>query len=80
MSLQDDEALLLDSTLSHRKRMAVIVRLGEKRILRATRTQLENEFPAGSPAAAAPDSKKKQKRSRDGKGEGSGGKKAKVGR
>ncbi|GAA5869697.1 hypothetical protein JCM16303_000551 [Sporobolomyces ruberrimus] len=79
-TIEDDEALLLDSTLPPRKRMAVIVRLGEKRILRATRTQLENEFPAGSPAATDPDSKKKQKRSRDGKGEGSGGKKAKVGR
>ncbi|KAM0791736.1 hypothetical protein ACM66B_004004 [Microbotryomycetes sp. NB124-2] len=35
-SIQDDEQILQDSTTSTRKRMAVIVRLGEKRILSET--------------------------------------------
>jgi len=78
-SPQADEELLKDSSLPPRKRMAVIVRLCEKRILRATRSQLENEFPAGSAPTADEDStKKKNKRSRDGQREGSSGKKSKV--
>ncbi|GAA5952253.1 hypothetical protein JCM21900_000467 [Sporobolomyces salmonicolor] len=76
-SIEDDEALLKDSALSLRRRMAVIVRLGEKRILRATRTQLEIEYPPGSEDAKEKD----KKRSRDGTtkdGSGSKGKRAKV--
>jgi SET domain-containing protein 6 len=73
-ALQDDEALLKDETLPPRKRMAVIVRLGEKRILRAARAQLDAEWPEGAAPAPA-----KAKRSRDGKESSSkGGKKAKV--
>ncbi|CEQ42354.1 SPOSA6832_04163 [Sporobolomyces salmonicolor] len=75
--VQDDEALLKSSALSLRRRMAVIVRLGEKRILRATRTQLGIEYPPGSEDAKEKD----KKRSRDGTakdGSGSKGKRAKV--
>ncbi|GAA6010244.1 hypothetical protein JCM11491_005408 [Sporobolomyces phaffii] len=75
-TIEADESLLKDTTLPTRKRMAVIVRLGEKRILRATREQLEAEFPAGSASSATTDSKKK-KRSRDGQKEGSGSKRSK---
>ena len=75
---QDDEKFLQDSTLPPRKRMAIIVRLGEKRILRATRLQLESEFPAGS-SAPPQEAKKDKKRSRDERKEGpEEGKKAKV--
>ncbi|GAA5919833.1 hypothetical protein JCM1841_004005 [Sporobolomyces salmonicolor] len=76
-SIEDDEALLKSSALSLRRRMAVIVRLGEKRILRATRTQLGIEYPPGSEDAKEKD----KKRSRDGTakdGSGSKGKRAKV--
>ncbi|GAA5903312.1 hypothetical protein JCM5296_005660 [Sporobolomyces johnsonii] len=81
-SIEDDEALLKDSALPLRRRMAVIVRLGEKRILRATRTQLETEYPPGSADAKEKDKKEKdKKRSRDGTtkdGSNGKGKKAKV--
>lgn len=74
--MQEDEALLKDKTLPLRKRMAVIVRLGEKKILRAARAQLDAEYPEGAPAAP---SSSKSKRSRDGKeGSSSKGKRAKV--
>ncbi|GAA6038264.1 hypothetical protein JCM8097_003911 [Rhodosporidiobolus ruineniae] len=82
-SIEDDEALLQDTTLPLRKRMAVIVRLGEKRILRATRQQLDLAFPAGGAGGSTLKAdKKEKKRSRDGKdgagASGKTGKKAKV--
>ncbi|GAA5999605.1 hypothetical protein JCM5350_008121 [Sporobolomyces pararoseus] len=76
-TIEYDEELLKDSNLPPRKRMAVIVRLGEKRILRATRSQLEDEFPTGAVASNETDSKKK-KRSREGQRDGSNGKKSKT--
>ncbi|GAA5898866.1 ribosomal lysine N-methyltransferase [Sporobolomyces salmoneus] len=75
-TIETDEKLLKDSSLPPRKRMAIIVRLGEKRILRATRLQLEEEFPWGS--GTAPDGEpKKKKRSMEGQRERSSGKKSK---
>lgn len=78
---QDDEAALeqVDSAvLPLRKRMALIVRVGEKRILRAARAKLDAEFPPG----AAPAQKKEKKRAREGDTAGgkasSSGKKSKV--
>ncbi|GAA5847048.1 hypothetical protein JCM9279_002668 [Rhodotorula babjevae] len=81
-SIEDDEAALapVDSAvLPLRKRMALIVRVGEKRLLRAARAKLDAEFPAG----AAPVQKKEKKRARDGEAAGgkassSSGKKTKV--
>ncbi|BGP19164.1 hypothetical protein JCM10213_006490 [Rhodosporidiobolus nylandii] len=76
-TVEEDEALMQDSAaLPLRKRMAIVVRLGEKRILRATRAQLDAEWPEGGATAPAK-GKKEKKRSRDGK-EGGAGKKAKV--
>lgn len=84
-STQEDEtALQGDSAgapLPLRKRMALIVRLGEKRILRATRAKLDADFPAGAPAQEG--KKKEKKRARDADGaakssSSSSGKKAKV--
>ncbi|EGU11047.1 SET-domain protein [Rhodotorula toruloides ATCC 204091] len=67
-SIEEDEALLKESALPQRKRMAVIVRLGEKRILRGARAKLDEEWPADGGDASA--MQKDKKRSRDaGKGE-----------
>ncbi|GAA5936316.1 ribosomal lysine N-methyltransferase [Sporobolomyces koalae] len=73
-TIEDDEALLRGS-LSERKRMAVIVRLGEKRILRNTRLQLEAEFPPGAATAGADADTKKKKRARDPSKDSGAGKK-----
>jgi hypothetical protein len=69
---QTDVALLADASLPPRHRMAIIVRLGEKRILRATREALVAEFPVGAAAAPAPDGtkNKEKKRGREDKGDG----------
>ncbi len=40
-SIEEDEALLLDGTLEGKKRMAIVVRLGEKQILRDVRGNVE---------------------------------------
>ncbi|GAA6025653.1 hypothetical protein JCM10207_008926 [Rhodosporidiobolus poonsookiae] len=74
-SVEEDEALLKDPALPLRKRMAVIVRLGEKRILDATRAAVDAEWPLG---AVEPAKKKEKKRSREGKDGAASGKKAKV--
>ncbi|GAA5853775.1 hypothetical protein JCM8547_007444 [Rhodosporidiobolus lusitaniae] len=77
-SIEEDEALLEQGeALPLRKRMAVIVRLGEKRILRATRAQLDEEWPKG--ATAEPPTKEK-KRSRGDGASSKAGKKAKIGK
>ncbi|GAA6058608.1 hypothetical protein JCM10212_004019 [Sporobolomyces blumeae] len=77
-SIEDDERLLKDSSLPLRKRMAVIVRLGEKRILRAARSQLESDFPADATESDAT-KKKATKRARGTQTEsGKSGKKSKV--
>lgn len=60
---QDDEALLQDSTLPLRRRMAIIVRLGEKRILQGAKAKLDTDFPEGQAEAPAKD----KKRAREGK-------------
>ncbi|TNY19623.1 SET-domain protein [Rhodotorula diobovata] len=84
-SIEEDEAALQGDSagapLPLRKRMALIVRLGEKRILRATRAKLDADFPAGAPAQEG--KKKEKKRARDADGaakssSSSSGKKAKV--
>ncbi|GAA6053605.1 hypothetical protein JCM3770_001549 [Rhodotorula araucariae] len=77
-SVETDEALLQNPALPPRKRMAVIVRLGEKRILRSARARIDADFPEGA-APAAEGLKKEKKRSREeGAGKAAGGKKAKV--
>ncbi|GAA5821802.1 hypothetical protein JCM11251_001032 [Rhodosporidiobolus azoricus] len=78
-TVEEDETLLQNSAIPPRKRMAVIVRLGEKRILRDTRTQLDAEWPEGALAPAEDDEKKHKKRSRDAAGgAGQEGKKSKL--
>ncbi|KWU45144.1 SET-domain protein [Rhodotorula sp. JG-1b] len=62
-SIADDEALLQDSTLPLRRRMAIIVRLGEKRILQGAKAKLDTDFPEGQAEAPAKD----KKRAREGK-------------
>lgn len=64
--MQDDETLLQDPSLPLRRRMAVIVRLGEKRILQGARDKLTADYPDGQASAPVKD----KKRVREGKEEG----------
>lgn len=72
---QEDETLLTDTTLGTNKRNAVVVRLGEKRVLAgtlaATRAQLER-----LQATAASNGGSKRKRAENGQTKGKGDKKA----
>ncbi|GAA5996004.1 ribosomal lysine N-methyltransferase [Rhodotorula paludigena] len=70
-SIEEDEALLADSTLPLRKRMAVIVRLGEKRILAGAQKKLDDEFPPGAPVEKAKEKKEKKRKGEDGAKSGS---------
>lgn len=70
---KEDEALLLDESLPPRKRMAVVVRLSEKRILHFTREEIKKmEFEIEPPVVES----SPQKRGRDDNGGGGGGKKS----
>ncbi|GAA5985075.1 hypothetical protein JCM10908_002514 [Rhodotorula pacifica] len=69
-SIEEDEKLLQDTSLPLRRRMAIIVRLGEKRILQGARANLDADFPEGK---AEPPKEKKRARA-GGEGGGSGGK------
>lgn len=63
---QEDEELLKQTDLPVRRRLAVIVRLGEKRLLVGARAKLDADWPQGKAGPAA----KEKKRSREGKEEG----------
>ncbi|GAA6018787.1 hypothetical protein JCM8202_002231 [Rhodotorula sphaerocarpa] len=65
-SIQEDEELLKQTYLPVRRRLAVIVRLGEKRLLVGARAKLDADWPQGKAGPAA----KEKKRSREGKEEG----------
>lgn len=76
IGLQEDDTLLKDGTLSQRKRMAVIVRLGEKRILQGARAKLDEDWPAGADGSATQRDKKRLRDS--GKGDVAGKKQKKA--
>ncbi|KAK4700493.1 N-lysine methyltransferase SETD6, partial [Phenoliferia sp. Uapishka_3] len=78
-SIKEDEKLMANPTeLPLRKKMAIQVRLGEKRILQAAKEGIEEFLKEEVKEAASAGKKDKAKRSRDDvKGSGKGAKKAK---
>ncbi|GAA5862414.1 hypothetical protein JCM3774_002508 [Rhodotorula dairenensis] len=76
-SIADDETLLQDASLPLRRRMAVLVRLGEKRILQGARDKLAADFPEGQLAEAPVKDKKRAREGKAGAGKEAEGRKKK---